>query len=448
MVLEDLKGNLLFPKHIVVTKKRPDIVVFSNSKRRIIIIELTCPCEENMEYWNQEKKDRYADLSSECSQKGWKVAYFSVDVGARGYVSNSLVFCLKQLGFSNKLSKVVSKNAGDAALRTSFFIWLKRSEKTWVRNTKSFEIVAPVEKVTNNTTYERKKDGCCRAERSGVYEVTQFMNVPDGSNVSEVTQNIDVPDEPRKGENASLTAVEEELCISTYVKKNGCIRLDSCGDMEVTQIGDAPVVSEKMEKVSVVDVEEETSTTVYMEFDRDSEVVQIVDVPGEGVTAGMKRDKVCRPEPNTTSERVQELLVEEEIRKLRKTTTRKEEIGDCTFEDSGGFPTACNQYTLYKRKRSRKTTYTTKEIPHKTKPARRSVENHSAEARNSVKIQRKNNVAGLVNAGNSCIMNAVLQCLWALLSRLNLMENNPQQLKGQVIKEFWKVMQELSRGGA
>ena len=49
LLLADLDGNCCFPIHIAFTQLRPDITIFSNASRKVIIVELTCPCEET---WN------------------------------------------------------------------------------------------------------------------------------------------------------------------------------------------------------------------------------------------------------------------------------------------------------------------------------------------------------------------------------------------------------------
>ena len=41
--------------HTAFTQLRPDITIFSNSLRKVILIELTYPCEENMESWHNTK---------------------------------------------------------------------------------------------------------------------------------------------------------------------------------------------------------------------------------------------------------------------------------------------------------------------------------------------------------------------------------------------------------
>ena len=55
VLLADLNGNYCFPVHIAFTQLRPDITIFSNSLRKVILIELTCPCDENMESWHSTK---------------------------------------------------------------------------------------------------------------------------------------------------------------------------------------------------------------------------------------------------------------------------------------------------------------------------------------------------------------------------------------------------------
>ena len=49
VIVSDLQNSYIFPGHIALTSLRPDIVIFSNSLKRVILIELTCPWEENME---------------------------------------------------------------------------------------------------------------------------------------------------------------------------------------------------------------------------------------------------------------------------------------------------------------------------------------------------------------------------------------------------------------
>ena len=96
--LSDLDKRLVFPVNIVVTSLRPDIDIFSNRASTVIMVELTCPSEENVERQHEMKLLRYTDLRADCELKGWKLHLFAVEVGARGYTAHSLSSCLRALG--------------------------------------------------------------------------------------------------------------------------------------------------------------------------------------------------------------------------------------------------------------------------------------------------------------------------------------------------------------
>ena len=98
VLLGDLDCSFSFPPHIAFTELRPDITIFSNKLKRVILIELTCPCEENMEAWHNVKVNKYMPLKSVIESNGWNVDLFAVEVGARGYCSRSVLCCFKSLG--------------------------------------------------------------------------------------------------------------------------------------------------------------------------------------------------------------------------------------------------------------------------------------------------------------------------------------------------------------
>ena len=81
----DIGRQLKFP-NIVVTGLRPDVVIKSANTKSLIIIELTCPSEENLEARHQDKISRYEGLAGSCRKAGWKTHLFAVEVqvGARG----------------------------------------------------------------------------------------------------------------------------------------------------------------------------------------------------------------------------------------------------------------------------------------------------------------------------------------------------------------------------
>ena len=131
----DLEKRLKFPEHIAAAElKRPDIVIYSNSLKIVVLVELTCPCEERFEESQLAKDDRYgegSDLWNKCVGNGWKVVLFPVEVGARGYAAKSLSSCLLKLGLSRLRKNTVIREAAEEALRCSFWIWIGREDKEW-----------------------------------------------------------------------------------------------------------------------------------------------------------------------------------------------------------------------------------------------------------------------------------------------------------------------------
>ena len=90
VLIADLNSNYCFPVHIAFTQLRPDITIFSNNLRKVVLIELTCPCEENMESWHSTKINKYLPLKTITESNGWCVGLFAVEVAARGYCSKSV----------------------------------------------------------------------------------------------------------------------------------------------------------------------------------------------------------------------------------------------------------------------------------------------------------------------------------------------------------------------
>ena len=70
ILLADVKGDYLFPFQLALTELRPDILLFSKSSKRAVLLELTCPCEENMENWHSQKLNKYTALAKVIEKNG------------------------------------------------------------------------------------------------------------------------------------------------------------------------------------------------------------------------------------------------------------------------------------------------------------------------------------------------------------------------------------------
>ena len=123
------------PPHILVTPLRPDIFIFSKVSEEVIIFELTCPWDANIDRSHAYKTEKYASLVTDLS-RSHVVSFFPVEVSARGQVTKSnqsrlksflLKCCVNPASLVKGLVRVSSK----AALLSSYSIFLVRREPTW-----------------------------------------------------------------------------------------------------------------------------------------------------------------------------------------------------------------------------------------------------------------------------------------------------------------------------
>ena len=74
-------GYSIFPIDIAVTRQRPDMVIFSQSFRVVILIELTVPLEDRIAAASTRKTDRYSALLAICKNNGWHATHFPWKLG-------------------------------------------------------------------------------------------------------------------------------------------------------------------------------------------------------------------------------------------------------------------------------------------------------------------------------------------------------------------------------
>ena len=92
-----------YPPHIITTSDRPDIAVYYNSAKVVVIVELTSPAEESIEKWREIKTTKYESLAENIREGGiWKVFVFTVEVGARGFVAKRTAGLWRRLDLIEK----------------------------------------------------------------------------------------------------------------------------------------------------------------------------------------------------------------------------------------------------------------------------------------------------------------------------------------------------------
>ena len=126
----DLGGRLQFPQ-VVQTTLRPDVVMWSDEAKKIILIDLTVPWEEGCEQAFERKSTKYQDLLHDCRAKGWQAWLFPVEVGCRGFPAQSVWRMLTAIGITGRERKTAARRMGEAAERASCWLWNRREELSW-----------------------------------------------------------------------------------------------------------------------------------------------------------------------------------------------------------------------------------------------------------------------------------------------------------------------------
>ncbi|XP_057673103.1 uncharacterized protein LOC130904394 [Corythoichthys intestinalis] len=126
----DLGRKLFFPQ-VVHTLLRPDVVIWSEEAKKIILIELTVPWEDGCEEAAERKATKYQDLILQCKEKGWQAWLFPMEVGCRGFPAQSVWKTLTALGIAGRERRAAIRRLGEAAERASCWLWSRREELSW-----------------------------------------------------------------------------------------------------------------------------------------------------------------------------------------------------------------------------------------------------------------------------------------------------------------------------
>lgn len=125
----------IFPPEIYPTDERPDLVLWSPSLKRVVLLELTCPAEEGIDNARIRKKKRYNDLLEDINKtnNAWTAMLFTLEVGARGYIAKSVRYCFRRLGLPNRQINSLLKHLAKIVTRCSYAIYLSR-RSPWDKN--------------------------------------------------------------------------------------------------------------------------------------------------------------------------------------------------------------------------------------------------------------------------------------------------------------------------
>ena len=127
-------AQIVFPPEIYSTPERPDIVIWSKSKKTVLLIELTCPAEEGIEAAQIRKEARYSKLIAKFPSAWRKNAkLMTIEVGARGFIAHSVGKCLNNIGFNNRLKNKLCKTLSLVCVKCTYTIYLAATSNAWTQ---------------------------------------------------------------------------------------------------------------------------------------------------------------------------------------------------------------------------------------------------------------------------------------------------------------------------
>ena len=133
---KDAGSGRMFPPDVIITSQRPDVVVMNAVEKKVIIFELTCPFDTNVNTAHDFKTNKYASLVNDLQMDGYNVDLYCVEISVRGQISKAnrarlKSFLLKSTGLRSKVSVDLITKMSRSSLLSSFAIFCARNEATW-----------------------------------------------------------------------------------------------------------------------------------------------------------------------------------------------------------------------------------------------------------------------------------------------------------------------------
>ena len=125
-------GQYRFPMEVcpeAAESVNPDGYIFSKKAKICVVIELTSPMEENISKRHREKIQKYRER---ITSSDYKIHFMVWEVGARGWIPNSVNRDLKHLGFTKSKVRQIVQSCMKMVIRSSFVIWAQRNNKNFI----------------------------------------------------------------------------------------------------------------------------------------------------------------------------------------------------------------------------------------------------------------------------------------------------------------------------
>ena len=134
LLIEIGSKKIVFPPEIYSTPERPDIVLWSKSLHKVVLVELTCPAEEGIAAACLTKLARYETLTCAINNdksSPWNAELLTIESGVCGSVALSMLSFLRKMGLSSTKARAACKIISTITAKCSFTIFLSRETELW-----------------------------------------------------------------------------------------------------------------------------------------------------------------------------------------------------------------------------------------------------------------------------------------------------------------------------
>jgi hypothetical protein len=129
------EGISTIPTDVVISNLKPDLVMLNRSSHHIVLFELSVPFERNIQNTHTRKVKRYEQLISDIEDNKYRVNYYPVEIGSRGYIDKDNANRIKSI--AHKYCKDVNissfKNTiCKTSLIGSYVIYHSKFDESWI----------------------------------------------------------------------------------------------------------------------------------------------------------------------------------------------------------------------------------------------------------------------------------------------------------------------------
>ena len=134
-------GGGTIPADVLMQTQRLDLVILDRSvpgRKRISLVELTCPWDTNAREAEERKASKYADLKASLENQGWGCSLYTIEVGARGHIFKLVKDCIRSLfrawvpADSRSGVAQLIKHASWISLVCSFSLFHAHNDPHWI----------------------------------------------------------------------------------------------------------------------------------------------------------------------------------------------------------------------------------------------------------------------------------------------------------------------------